>query len=106
MAKLKLRIPTLEAVPEAQRSLYRAFEAGGFILDHEPDPDGYGIDNLAAMRGKLGEKDRDLDRVNGRLQAFKKADGSLWTAEELQALGVTNANLTSALETLKDKTKT
>lgn len=106
MAKLKLRIPTLETVPEAQRALYRAMDGGGFILDHEPDPDGYGIDNLAAIRGKLDEKGRDFDRVNTRLQAFKKADGSLYTAEELQVLVGQNNDLTKTVETLKDKSKT
>lgn len=106
MAKLKLRIPTLDAVPKELQAFYRQMDGGGFILDHEPDPDGYGIDNLPAIRGKLDETKRDYDRVNGRLQAFKKADGSLYTSEELAALVAQNNDLTKTVETLKDKSKT
>jgi hypothetical protein len=106
MAKLKLRIPTLDTVPKEQQAFYRAMDGGGFILDHEPDPDGYGIDNLPALRGKLDATTRDHDRLNQRLQGFKKADGSLYTVEELQALATANTELTRSVEMLKDKSKT
>lgn len=104
--KIKLRIKTIDEAPENLRSLYRLMDGGGYILDHEPDPDGFGIDNLAQIRGKLEERNRDYDRVNQRLQGFKKADGSLYTAEELQALLSQVGDLTKAVDTLKDKSKT
>jgi hypothetical protein len=106
MAKLKLRIPTLDAVPKEQQALYRAMDGGGFILDTEADPDGWGIDNLALIRGKLDERGRDYERANAKLQGFKKADGSLYTVEELQALATANNELSRTVETLKDKSKT
>jgi hypothetical protein len=105
MAKLKLRIPTLETVPEAQRAFYRQMDGGGFILDHETDG-GWGIDDLASLRGKLEEKGRDYDRVNGRLQGFKKADGSIFTVEEITALVAQAAKDGELIATLKDKSKT
>lgn len=105
MAKLKLRIPTLDAVPEAQRAFYRAMDGGGFILDHEADG-GWGIDDLGALRGKLDEKTRDHDRVNQRLQAFKKPDGSIYTAEEIGAILTQASKDAELITTLKDKSKT
>lgn len=103
--KLKLRIPTLDAVPEAQRAFYRQMDGGGFILDHETDG-GWGIDDLASLRGKLEERGRDYERVNGRLQAFKKADGSIYTADEIQALIAQTSKDAELITTLKDKSKT
>ena len=106
MAKLKLRVPTLDGLPKELQSFYRQMDGGGFILDHEDDPDGYGIDKLPAIRGKLSERERDLERLNAKLQRFAKPDGTLYTAEELQALTAQNGELAQALETLKSKTKT
>lgn len=106
MAKLKLRVPTLDGLPKELQSFYRQMDGGGFILDHEDDPDGYGIDKLPAIRGKLSERERDLERLNAKLQRFAKPDGTLYTAEELQALTAQNSELAQALETLKSKTKT
>lgn len=106
MAKLKLRVPTLDGLPKELQTFYRQMDGGGFILDHEDDPDGYGIDKLPAIRGKLSERERDLERLNAKLQRFAKQDGTLYTAEELQALTAQNSELAQALETLKSKTKT
>ncbi len=106
MAKLKLRVPTLDGLPTELKAFYRQMDGGGFILDHEDDPDGYGIDKLPAIRGKLSERERDLERLNAKLQRFAKPDGTLYTAEELQALTAQNSELAQALETLKSKTKT
>lgn len=104
--KLKLRVATLDSLPKELQGFYRPMDGGGFILDHEPDPDGYGIDNLALIRGKLDEKDRDYQRTNKHLQGFKKADGSLWSVEELQAMTGQIGDLNKTVETLRDKTKT
>ena len=104
--KLKLRVPTLDSLPKELQGFYRQMEGGGFVLDHEPDPDGYGIDNLALLRGKLDEKDRDYQRVNKHLQGLRKPDGSLYTPEELQALTGQIGDLNKTIETLRDKTKT
>lgn len=106
MAKLKLRVPSLDGLPKELQTFYRQMDGGGFILDHEDDPDGYGIDKLPAIRGKLSERERDLERLNAKLQRFAKPDGTLYTAEELQALTAQNSELAQALETLKSKTKT
>lgn len=106
MPKLKLRVPTLDGLPKELTAFYRQMEGGGFILDHEDDPDGYGIDRLPVIRGKLAEKERDLERLNERLKLLRKADGSLYTAEELQANEARAAQLAKELEILKDKTKT
>lgn len=106
MAKLKLRVPTLDGLPKELTAFYRQMEGGGFILDHDEDPDGYGIDRLPVIRGKLSEKERDLERLNAKLQRFAKPDGTLYTVEELQALSAQNSELAQALETLKSKTKT
>lgn len=106
MAKLKLRVPTLDGLPKELQSFYRQMDGGGFILDHEDDPDGYGIDRLPVIRGKLAEKERDLERLNERLKPLRKPDGSLYTAEELQANEARSAQLARDLEILKDKTKT
>lgn len=106
MAKLKLRIPTLDGLPDAQKSLYRAFDVGGFILDYEPDPDGFGIDNLAALRGKLSEAQTDAERQKRRVQGYAKPDGSLYTVEEIQALVADSQSKAGEIETLKSKTKT
>ena len=106
MAKLKLRVPTLDGLPKELQAFYRQMDGGGFVIDHEDDPDGYGIDKLPAIRGKLAEKERDLERLNAKLQRFAKQDGTLYTAEELQALSAQNSELAQALETLKSKTKT
>lgn len=106
MAKLKLRVPTLDGLPKELTSFYRQMEGGGFVIDHEDDPDGYGIDKLPAIRGKLSEKERDLERLNAKLQRFAKPDGTLYTVEELQALTAQNSELAQALATLKDKSKT
>jgi hypothetical protein len=104
--KLKLRVASLDTLPKELQGFYRSMEGGGFILDHEPDPDGYGIDNLALIRGKLDEKDRDYQRANKHLQGFKKGDGSLFTLEELQAMTGQIGDLNKTVETLRDKTKT
>lgn len=106
MPKLKLRVPTLDGLPKELQAFYRQMDGGGFIIDHEDDPDGYGIDKLPAIRGKLSEKERDLERLNAKLQRFAKPDGTLYTVEELQALTAQNSELAQALETLKSKTKT
>lgn len=106
MAKLKLRVPTLDGLPKELTSFYRQMDGGGFILDHEDDPDGYGIDRLPVIRGKLAEKERDLERLNERLKLLRKQDGSLYTAEELLANEARSAQLAKELEILKDKTKT
>lgn len=106
MAKLKLRVPTLDGLPKELQAFYRQMDGGGFILDHEDDPDGYGIDKLPAIRGKLAERERDIERMNAKLQRFAKPDGTLYTVEELQALSAQNSELAQALETLKSKTKT
>lgn len=104
--KLKLRVPTLDSLPKELQGFYRQMEGGGFVLDHEPDPDGYGIDNLALMRGKMEERERDYQRVNKHLQGFKKPDGSLFTLEELNAQVGQISDLNRTVETLRDKTKT
>lgn len=104
--KLKLRVASLDTLPKELQGFYRPMDGGGFIIDHEPDPDGFGIDNLALIRGKLDEKDRDYQRANKHLQGFKKADGSLWSVEELQALTGQNSDLAKTVDTLRDKTKT
>lgn len=106
MPKLKLRVPTLDGLPKELTAFYRQMEGGGFILDHDEDPDGYGIDRLPLIRGKLSERERDLERLNAKLQRFAKPDGTLYTVEELQALTAQNSELAQALETLKSKTKT
>lgn len=103
--KLKLRVATLDTLPKELQGFYRPMDGGGFILDHEPDPDGYGIDNLSLIRGKLDEKSRDHDRATKRLKGFEKPDGSLVTPEEYQATVQQLAELTRTLDTLKDKTK-
>lgn len=106
MAKLKLRVPTLDGLPKELQAFYRQMEGGGFILDHDEDPDGYGIDKLPVIRGKLAEKERDLERLNERLKLLRKPDGSLYTAEELQANEAKAAQVAKELEILKDKSKT
>jgi hypothetical protein len=106
MVKLKLRVPTLDGLPKELAGLYRQLESGGFILDHEADPDGYGIDNLAALRGKLDESQRDLERNKKRLQGFSKADGSLYTVEEIQAMVAKSGEQEHLIASLRDKTKT
>lgn len=106
MAKLKLRVPTLDGLPKELQSFYRQMEGGGFIIDADDDPDGYGIDKLPAIRGKLSEKERDLERLNAKMQRFAKPDGTLYTVEELQANETRAAQLARELEILKDKTKT
>jgi hypothetical protein len=106
MAKLKLRILTLDGLPKELQAFYRPMEGGGFILDHDPDPDGYGIDNLASIRGKLDEKARDYERANQRLQSFKKPDGSLFSVEEIQSIMAQAAKDAELIATLKDKSKT
>ena len=106
MAKLRLRVPTLDGLPKELQAFYRQMEGGGFVIDHDEDPDGYGIDKLPAIRGKLAEKERDLERLNERLKLLRKPDGSLYTAEELQANEAKAAQVAKELEILKDKSKT
>lgn len=104
MAKLKLRIPTLDAVPEGLRDFYREVEGGGYIIDHEPDPDGFGLDNLAKLRGRLDELQRKKTSLESKL--LTKEDGSLVTKEEVDALRAELAAATQTIGTLKDKDKT
>lgn len=101
MAKLKLRLPNLDDVPEALRDYYRELEDGTFMIDHEADPDGYGVDNLAKMRHQLDEARRKKTSVEGKL--LKKEDGSLYTTEEIEAITSQLTDANKLIETLKDK---
>ncbi len=106
MNKLHLRVPTLDPVPAGLRGYYRPADGGGFILDHEDDPDGFGIDNIKALRGKLDEAQRDNARANKRLQGFSKPDGSLLSSEEVQAMAEQVASQAKLIETLQDDSST
>jgi hypothetical protein len=101
--KLKLRVKTLDEVPEALRQFYREQEGGGFIVDADGDPDGWGIDNLAKLRGQLDEAQRKKASLEGKL--LKKEDGSLFTREEIEALQSQLTESTKLVGTLKDKDK-
>lgn len=102
MAKLKLRVPNLDAVPEALREYYKEVD-GGFMVDNEADPDGYGIDNLAALRGKLDEAVRKKSATEAKL--LTKEDGSLYTREEIEALSGELSEKAKLVATLQDKDK-
>jgi flagellar hook-basal body complex protein FliE len=103
MAKLKLRIPSLDEAPEGLRDYYREVEGGGYMIDHEADSDGFGIDNLGKLRGQLAEANRKKDSVAAKL--LTKDDGSLYTREELEALQTQLNESTQLISTLKDKDK-
>lgn len=81
---IKLRVADLSDVPAALRAHYRQQDGGGFILDAEPDPDGFGIDNLSKLRGQLEAAQRKVEKTAANL--LKKQDGSLWTDADLAAL--------------------
>ena len=103
MVKLKPTIASLDAVPEAVRGFYVAKDGIGFILDLEDDAKGFGLDNIAALRGKLAERDTTITRLNERLQAYKKDDGSLSTPEEIASERGKAKSLEEQIATLKSK---
>ncbi|HZN48547.1 MAG TPA: hypothetical protein VFB71_13055, partial [Ramlibacter sp.] len=105
--KLKLRVPRAEDAPAELREFYAPLPNGtGFILQYEEDPDGYGIDQIGPLRAKVAALTEDVARQINRVQQFKKADGSLYTPEELTTLASGFTELQGQLATLKDKTKT
>lgn len=103
MAKLKLRLTDLADVPEALRDFYREVEGGGYMIDHEADPDGYGIGNIANLNGKLNEA--QAKKLKTEQNLLKKEDGSLYTMAEIEALQAQLGDATKLAETLKDKDK-
>lgn len=103
MAKLKLRLTNLDDAPEGLRDYYRELDDGTFMIDHEADPEGYGIDNLPAIRGKLDEALRKKKSTEAKLVA--REDGSLYTREEIEALEKESRESAQLIATLKDKDK-
>jgi len=73
-----------DELPEGLRPT--AKENGGkFVVDAIPE--GWGIDNVAATRGKLTRYEQDLKRRDERLKAFAKDDkGTLYEPDEFQSL--------------------
>jgi len=104
MAKFKSKIPSLDAVPEAQREFYTQHDSGDYVLDVEP-VDGWGLENIAALRGKLDATTTDLERQKKRLQGFAKEDGSLYTPEEIAALSTDLTARGKEIENLRSKDK-
>jgi hypothetical protein len=85
MAKIKIRIDSLESVSEEMQGFYQADEVnGGFVLQADTDSTGLGIGPLSSLRGKLEESQRKESKVKNML--LKKDDESLWTSSELDAM--------------------
>jgi len=113
MAKIKLRIDSLDSVEESLQSFYTEDSVnGGFTLQAEQDPSGLGIGPVSSLRGKLDEATRKEAKVKGML--ITKEDDSLWTrdeidsmSEELKSLKELNSQLTSKTssseETLREQ---
>ena len=104
MAKIKIKIDSLESVPEELRGFYEADDVnGGFVLQADTDASGLGIGHLASLRGKLEESQRKESKVKDML--LKKSDDSLWTSEELNAMSAELESIKELNATLTSKTK-
>lgn len=82
--KIKIKVADLADLPEELRDFYSEMEGGGFMLQAETDSDGFGIGNIASLRGKLDKAIAKQEKVQGML--LEKEDGTLWTAEELVSM--------------------
>lgn len=70
-------------IPEALRPLAKEVD-GKFTLT---PPDGWGIDNVAAVRGKQTKLEQDLKRRDDRLKGFSKDDaGNIYEPDEFKAI--------------------
>jgi hypothetical protein len=104
MAKIKIRIPTLDSVDEALQGFYTEdVKNGGFILQAEADEKGLGIGMVSSLRGKLDEATRKEAKVKGML--LTKEDDSLWTREEVEGIVAEMALLKETNTALSSKTK-
>jgi hypothetical protein len=93
MAKINIRINSLDSVSPELQAFYQEDEVnGGYVLQADQDSTGLGIGPLSSLRGKLEESQRKENKVKSML--LKKEDDSLWTSEELNAM-------LSELESLK-----
>lgn len=85
MAKIKIRIDSLDSVSEELQGFYQSDDInGGYILQADSDSTGLGIGPLSSLRGKLEESQRKENKVKGML--LKKDDDSLWTSAEIEAM--------------------
>lgn len=71
-------------IPEPLRASAKEVD-GKFVLSALPE--GFGLDNVAAARGKQTKLEQDLKRAGDRLKSFAKDDkGTIYEAEEFQQL--------------------
>lgn len=82
--KIKIKVADLTDIPEDMRDYYAEMDGGGYMLQAESDSDGFGIGNIASLRGKLDKSLAKQEKVQGML--LEKEDGTLWTAEELTSM--------------------
>ena len=82
--KIKIKVADLSDIPEEMQPYYAEMEGGGYMLQAEADADGFGIGNIASLRGKLDKSLAKQEKVQGML--LEKEDGTLWTAEELTSM--------------------
>lgn len=103
---IRLSLESLEGLPKELASEYAEQTDGTFKFSPSFDQDGYGIDNLAELRGKMAAAESKSGKINDRLQGYAKEDGSLYTLDEIKAFNDKIAELVAENGTLKDKTKT
>jgi hypothetical protein len=103
MAKIPFKIDSLDAAPEGMADFYTQ-TADGYQLSIEA-PEGWGVDNLAKLRGQLDESRKKEARVKGMLNAFEKEDGSLMSREDIDAMAMKLSQLEETNASLSDKTK-
>ena len=94
--KIKIKVADLNDIPEELQGFYAEMEGGGYMLQAEADADGFGIGNIASLRGKL---DKALAK-NEKQQALllEKEDGTLWTREELETMSSEVDSLRKAVQ--------
>ena len=103
---IKLTLESLEGLPKELASEYSEQVDGTFKFSPSFDQDGFGVDNLAELRGKMAAAESKSGKINERLQGYAKEDGSLYTLDEIKAFNDKIAELVAENGTLKDKTKT
>lgn len=80
-------------IPEPLRTTAKE-ENGKFVLQA---PEGWGVENVAAVRGKQTKLEQDLARRDARLKAFAKDEaGTLYEADEFKELLAEHARLKDA----------
>lgn len=111
MAKIKLRLRSLDDLPEDVREAlsqyYEKQEDGTFVLQGDDDPEGgLGIGNLAQLRQNLASANKDRDRAQSKLTKFAKSEeGDLYTPEEVAEMATQLEEHKTLVDTLKSKSK-